>query len=237
MPHTPQQLSAYLTEQTGLTVRVTLTRAMSQPVRGQSKGAQWDLRLHRAFAQAPEDVLENLARWLRNGRRSKRACEGLDQWLEETIYSQRIQRRTPLRSGQGETYDLIELAQDLWEGFLESSLSPDKRPHLEWGLRRASRSRGGLRLGSWDAQTNRVRLHPVLDDPGVPAWFVRTVLVHELLHAAHPPIRDQAGRRCPHHSEFRQRERSWPDHEKARAYERKHLPRLVRAARSLARIR
>jgi len=112
-------------------------------------------------------------------------------------------------------------------------LASEERPHLEWGQRRPSRSRGGLRLGSWDPHTNRVRLHPVLDDSRIPDWFVRTVLVHELLHAAHPPQRDRAGRWCPHHGEFRQREQSWPDHARAREYEREHMAQLVRTARGL----
>lgn len=234
-PYSSQQLANWLAERVGFEINVTFSRAMGQPVRGQRKGKQWELRLHRAFEQAPEDVLESLGRWLRNGRRSKQACERLDQWLEETIYSQRTPRKTARRSGKGEVYDLDDSARDLWDSFLESRLAPDQRPHLEWGQRQPSRSRGGLRLGSWDAHTNRVRLHPVLDDSKVPYWFVRTVLVHELLHAAYPPIRDRGGRWCPHHAEFRRQERAWPDHEKARAYEREHLPKLVRAARALGR--
>jgi hypothetical protein len=229
------RLASVLGEALGTTLEVRLGRSRTQPVQTQRDSFRWKVRLHEAFAGAGDNALAALAGWLRSGRRAKRASRELDAWLQEHVWSQpaeRVRRERP-GSPAGRCHDLEELAEDLWSGFLAGGLEGERRPRLEWGPRRRSRSRGGLRLGSWDPITNRVRLHPVLDSDEVPAWFIRAVLVHELLHALHPPVRDARGHWRPHHARFRAAERTWPDHEKAREYERLHIAAWVRRARAL----
>lgn len=233
-PTSPRLLEAALRESLDLEVEVVLGRSRTRPVQAQRRGSSWTIRLHRAFLDADEEVIAALGLWLRAGRRARRAGALLDAWIEQHVLTTpEAPRRTRRGSPQGDCYDLAALAADLWDGFMAGALPAEQRPWLEWGPRRASRSRGGLRLGSWDPATNRVRIHPVLDSPTVPTWFVRTVLVHELLHAALPPLRDAAGRWRPHHPEFRRREAEWPDHQRARAWERTNLGALVRRARAL----
>ena len=69
------------------------------------------------------------------------------------------------------------------------------------------------------------------DQPPVPRWFVRFVLMHEILHAAHPP-RIDGGRWIHHGREFRARERAYADYARALRWESENLPRLIEAARS-----
>jgi len=76
-----------------------------------------------------------------------------------------------------------------------------------------------------------VRVHRVLDQDKVPAWFVRYVLFHELLHAALEEPR-RAGRRVLHGPRFRERERQYADFERAKRWELSHLDELIRAARN-----
>lgn len=229
-----QRLAEVLGGLLGTTLRVRLGRSRTQPVQTRREGELWEVRLHEAFATADSEALEALAGWLRSGRRARKASRALDAWLEDHVWSLPApKRRVAAGSPRGEVHDLEALANDLWSGFLEGGLDGERRPALEWGPRRASRSRGGLRLGSWDQATNRVRLHPVLDSEEIPAWFVRAVLVHELLHALHPPIRDARGHWRPHHARFQAAERRWPDHERARAFERANIRALVRRARAL----
>jgi hypothetical protein len=76
-----------------------------------------------------------------------------------------------------------------------------------------------------------VRIHPALDRGDVPEWFVRYVLMHEILHAALPP-RLGKGRRWVHHGpEFRAREGEYVDYQRALKWEERNLPRLIRQAR------
>ncbi|MBL6719848.1 MAG: hypothetical protein ISQ08_00390 [Planctomycetes bacterium] len=229
------RLASVLGTALGTTLEVRLGRSRTQPVQTERQGSRWRVRLHEAFAEAEESALTALAGWLRSGQRARRASRELDAWLQERVWSQpapRVRRERP-GSPAGRCHDLEELAEDLWHGFLAGGLEGERRPRLEWGPRRRSRSRGGLRLGSWDPITNRVRLHAVLDSDEVPAWFIRAVLVHELLHALHPPVRDARGHWRPHHARFRAAERAWPDHDRAREYERLHIAGWVRRARAL----
>ncbi len=126
----------------------------------------------------------------------------------------------------GTHHDLAELlAQVQAEAF--ETLVPAR---ITWGRRgqrpRRARRRS-LRFGSRD-ETGLVRIHPVLDDPSVPAWFLRFVIFHELLHAVHPPEPSPSGRRRLHPPAFRAAERAHPDHPRAQAWQAVHLDRLIR---------
>ncbi len=76
-------------------------------------------------------------------------------------------------------------------------------------------------------------MHPVLDQSRVPDWFVRYILFHELLHALLPKEHDAAGRALHHGPLYQRRERAYPDFERARAWQARNLPRLIRDARAL----
>jgi hypothetical protein len=76
------------------------------------------------------------------------------------------------------------------------------------------------------------RIHPALDQAAVPDWFVRYVLFHEFLHAVHPPVRGRGGRWIRHGPELVRREERYPDLERALAWERDHIDRLIRSART-----
>ena len=104
-------------------------------------------------------------------------------------------------------------------------------PSVTWGRRGKSRTRGRLQLGSYSPRTRIVRLHPVLDGPGVPRWFVRYVLFHELLHATLSDEFDSRGRPLSHGPGFLRRERAYPDYALALQWEEEQLATLLRSAR------
>ena len=99
------------------------------------------------------------------------------------------------------------------------------RPEWTWGRRAKSRARRSLQLGCYVKELHLVRIHTVLDQAAVPAWFVRFVLFHEILHAALP------GEKQPHGRAFRERERAHPDYPAAVDWQKKNLEALIRSAR------
>jgi len=213
--------------------RTTPVQARSYRPRGASK-AGYEIRLHRMFASAPEEVRSALASWLRNGRRSRRASEVLDRWIHEELERIPAPERTVRVELRGRTYDLREM-RDL---VLATEFAHDfgdragrEQPRITWGRRTRSRSRRSLRLGSYEPQSRVVRIHPVLDRPEVPDWFVRFVLKHEILHAVVESRKDARGRWIHHPPEFRERERSWPEYAPSVAWEEANLGRLIRWAR------
>ncbi len=189
--------------------------------------------MHRMFAAAPEQVRADLARWLRVGRRARKACARLDAWIEQTLAElpRPARRSTPLAPA-GLAHDLEALARPLLEGVFAMDFTENLPPKLTWGRRQRSSSRRTLRLGSFDCETRVVRLHPVLDQADVPSWFVTFVLMHEILHAALPPRPGRGSRWIHHGAEFRRRERSHPDHARALVWEERNLGRLIRSARN-----
>ncbi|MEM6571023.1 MAG: hypothetical protein AAF957_21605 [Planctomycetota bacterium] len=237
--------AVFLTDRFGLPVRVHYGRSRTAPVQARAFQAApdvvgWELRLHRAFADAPEDVRSALASWLRVGRRARKAGPILDDWIHAEIASlPRAPRRLALETS-GDVHDLEALSAPLFEGEFAADFAPEsdlERPHISWGRRVKSRSRRSLRLGSFEPENRVVRVHPVLDQEAVPAWFVRFVLKHEILHAVIDAYRDASGRWVHHGPEFRRREASWVEHEPALLWERRNLARLIRSAREGTKLR
>ena len=227
---------ARLRTELGFAVRVRFNHARSEPVRWSwidvRAAQEIDLRLHERFASAPPEVCEALGRWMRSGKRARRACVLLDGWIAAEIETlPRRARRQSLRPN-GRVHDLAPMAEELVTTlFLADFPGGDNAPWVTWGRRAKSRSRGSLRLGSFIPEDNLIRLHPVLDGVSVPEWFVRYVLFHELLHAALPPCRGSGQRWIHHGADFRRRERRYPDFARALTWERQNLARLVRRAR------
>lgn len=222
-------------------VTVVYTRARKTPIRVRTfragaRGARitgLEVHMHAMFDAAPPDVHEAVASWIRSGRRAPRACRRLDDWIQEGLAQlPPPKERAERLVARGHHRDLAELLKDvLATDFAHDPSLHARPPRITWGRRAPSRSRGGLRLGSYDPDLHRVRIHTALDQPGVPLWFVRYVVFHEVLHALHPPVKDADGRWIHHGREFRKRERAYADYRRVLVWEKEHLRALVRSAR------
>ncbi len=220
------------------TVEVRYTRArryvleMGPEGSGDAPGAR-RLKMNRRFAEAPPDVRDAVVRWLRSGRRARRASDRLGEWIDATFGRPDPAARPRVTVRQrGEAHDLGPLAAELLREEFDGEFGPDNpEPTITWGRAVRGRARHSLRLGSFDYTTRILRVHPVLDQGAVPRWFVRFVLFHELLHAA-LPVEVVGGRRQWHGPAFRRRERAYADTARAEAWERRHLRALIRSART-----
>ncbi len=243
----------FLRERLDLDVRVTFGRSRSAPVQARSAPSRstsgtyvWEIRLHAMFVSTPPEVREALVKWLRVGRRATKAGPVLDRWIHEQVTALPPKVRRINLSPRGDVHDLTALAAPLFAGEFAGEFDGDaafgagtgvtgdkktERPGISWGRRTRSRSRRSLRLGSFEPESRVVRIHPVLDQEAVPAWFVTFVLKHEILHAIIDAYRDESGRWVHHGPEFRRREESWVEYEHAMAWERRNLARLIRSAR------
>ncbi len=59
-----------------------------------------------------------------------------------------------------------------------------KYPQLcvRWGHRIQRKSRHSIRLGSYNHVTSEIRIHPSLNAPHIPAFFIQSIIHHEYLH-------------------------------------------------------
>ena len=53
---------------------------------------------------------------------------------------------------------------------------------VRWGQQITRKKRRSIRLGSYNHITAEVRIHPLLDSPEIPAFFIQSVIHHEYLH-------------------------------------------------------
>lgn len=192
-------------------------------------------RLHHMFLDAPAVVQRALIRYIaRSASRGAREASMLvGQYIEQN--SHRIRAARPfLRplSTQGAHHDLLSIFGTLNDKYFGGTIDA----LLTWGRVGRSRVDAGnavirrrtVKLGSYSAVERLIRMHPVLDRPWVPRYFVSYVLYHEMLHHVIPAV-TSCKRRILHSPRFLEREQLFRDYERALAWERAHIHRLLRA--------
>lgn len=97
---------------------------------------------------------------------------------------------------------------------------------VRWGQQISRRRRRSIRLGSYNHATSEVRIHPILNAPHIPAFFIQSVIHHEYLHHV-------LG--ASHNRRFHQHERQFRYHREAQEWIRRNLFLLLgRKARRVA---
>jgi hypothetical protein len=225
----PADWETWLATRLQRTVEVKYCRSRTMPLHVEDGDELLRVRMHRFFAQATDDVRESMAKWITVGKRAHKACAVLDAWIDARLEELPLPKIT-VRT-RGVMHDLEELAEGLFGDEFALDFARRPRPAVSWGRRQKSSARRTLMLGSYNARSNLVRVHPVLDQPLVPDWYVRFILFHEILHAVIP------SRHVHHTPAFRRRERSYRDFARARAWEKQHIERLIRHARRGSRSR
>jgi hypothetical protein len=182
-------------------------------------------RVHHLFLGAPDDVVRALAAFAGPARarasRRREAGRRIDAWVR--LHRGRIAppREGPLEA-RGRCHDLRAILDRLnaehFGGGVEARIG--------WGAWRGRSRRRSIKTGVYLHDARLIRIHPCLDRPDVPEFYVSAVVFHEMLHQAVPPD-ERGGRRVVHGREFRRRERSYPDHHRARAWEEANLHLLL----------
>lgn len=237
---TPSDWERFLSERLDRHVTVSYGRSRTTPLQAhrpraaRSAARSWRVRMHSMFAAAPVEVRAAVADLLASGNRVRGSRSVLDDWIAAAL-EKHPRPRIPDEGlePRGRHHDLARIARTLLDAELRGDFGPGRpAPRLTWGRSRKRRTRRGLRLGSYDVEIDLVRIHPALDQPAVPEWFVRYVLFHEFLHAVHPPVRGRDGRWIRHGPELVRREKGYPDLERSLAWEGEHIDRLIRSART-----
>jgi SprT-like family protein len=182
-------------------------------------------RVHHMFLDAPGEVVGALAMFAgpRRGMAARRrgAGERIDAYVRE--HRARIGQPRPTRlEPRGRVHDLLaifdRLNTDHFEGKVEARIG--------WGPSRGARRRRTIKTGVYVQDARLIRIHPALDRPEVPEMYVAAVVFHEMLHQIVPAL-ERNGRRVVHGAEFRRRERAYPDHARAKAWEEANLGLLL----------
>jgi len=208
----------------GEDVQLTLTDNTSTMVSFRRRGGLLYLRLHHIFLDAPREVLHALAQYVGGRRDAGRAIDAFVKANLACIQRIREERHRVGLQPKGLFHDLQEIFDELNRRYFDSRIEAK----IGWGRGGPRRRTRSIRMGVYLHDSRVIRVHPALDRPDVPRFFVRFVVFHEMLHQAYPP-RVVDGRRLTHTPEFRAAEMAYPDYERAIAWERANIHRLLQA--------
>jgi hypothetical protein len=224
----PSSLEAALAEAAGKPLRLILTDNRSVLLSFRREAGLMNVRLHRMFLHAPDRVVHALGKKLR--RRGRAADGEVRRFMNANLHRVRRTPRTmPPLVTEGRAHDLTAVYGDLNLQFFAGALSVP----ITWGRGVGRARRGGLTFGSYDPVLALIRIHPVLDRPDVPRYFLESVVYHEMLHHQMGGVPDRAGRTVYHTRHFREAEARYPRHQEALAWEKANLPKLLRASQAL----
>lgn len=209
----------------GERVRLTVHDNRSTMVSFRRAGGTLHYRVHHMFLEAPGEVVRALAAFAgpAGGAAARRREAGgrIDAFVRsrrDRIGAPRVGRLQP----RGRAHDL----QAIFDRLNASEFGGAIDARIGWGSVRPGPRRRTVKTGVYLQDARVIRIHPTLDRPEVPEFYVAAVVFHEMLHQA-VPVHEVGGRRVVHGREFRARERAYRDHERARAWERRHLDLLL----------
>ena len=119
-------------------------------------------------------------------------------------------RPLPLGNADQRNYRLASLAAEVHRTYFY------KYPPLpvRWGQQITRKKRRSIRLGSYNHLTTEIRIHPLLNAPDVPAFFIQSVIFHEYLHHV-------LG--ASHNRRFHKEERKFRYYRESKEWIRRHL--------------
>jgi hypothetical protein len=180
-------------------------------------------RVHHMFLDAPGHVVDALVRYVTRGERDASAILG--DYIDANGFRLARRKRNASLVTRGRHHDLLAIYGKVndryFEGEMNALITWGKKPNTKAARRRT------IKLGSYSAVDRLIRVHPALDQKWVPRYFVAYVVYHEMLHHVIPGSRG-LGRVNLHPPEFKEREREFRHFERALAWEKKHVARLLR---------
>lgn len=180
--------------------------------------------LHRMFLEAPQDVVQALAKYLK--RKEKALPTTVRFFIEENVkkldYSESIDHSK--LCVQGSMYNLQkiydELNQEYFDGKLDLLITWFGKPH--------QRSRSKVTFGLYFDPLKLIKIHRIVDVPSVPDYLVSFVVYHEMLHHVCPSYHDAQGVHQIHSKEFKSRESQFRYFDLAQNWIKEHQGHLFR---------
>jgi hypothetical protein len=208
-------------------VRLTVHDNRSTMVSWRRVAGRVHYRVHHMFLDAPGEVVEALAAFGPSGRGARRRTAGrrIDAYVRR--HRTRIGQGRPVRlSARGAVHDLAALFDAENAAWFGGAV----RARIGWGSLRGGGRQRSIKTGVYLHDLRVIRIHPALDRPEVPEYYVRAVVFHEMLHQV-VPVLERRGRRVVHSAEFHRRERAHPAFAQARAWEKANLDLLLGSSR------
>ncbi len=201
-PAIPHTLLRLLQEEVQAPVNLVLTNNRSRLISVRKKNGHVEVRLQKLFLEADLDLWQRIAAYVGGGTPDLAPVRAFFDRHPSRPTHAPGQKREIFLNPVGEMYDLTDIFSEVNAAYFEGRVSA----RITWGPRRKSRTAKRRTLGSFNFNTQTIRVHPLLDSPDVPRDVVAFIVYHEMLHVdMGAPIVN--GRRRYHSPEFYRRER------------------------------
>ncbi|MGA9523223.1 MAG: hypothetical protein WBV82_17275 [Myxococcaceae bacterium] len=214
-------LARRLAKDLGVVVRLAVTDNRSTMVSFRRASTSVRIRVHHMFLDAPAHVEKAIADYAGRGR--SRAGDVIDAFIRESQPLIRRDRTGSTLEPRGRCFDLQEIFDAVNQRYFGGAIQAT----IGWGKMPNKARRRSIRLGVYDHQAREIRIHPALDRPDLPRFFVEFIVFHEMLHQLFPSS-NGPGRRVHHPRAFREREKTYPHYAAALAWEKENLRLLLR---------
>jgi hypothetical protein len=209
----------------GEPVKLTVHDNRSTMVSFRRVGGGLHFRVHHMFLEAPGEVLRALAAFAGTARGATARRREASRRIDRFVRDQRDRIGAP-RVGRLQSRGRVHDLGALFDRLNASEFGGAVQARIGWGAVRPGRRRRTVKTGVYLHEARAIRIHPTLDRPEVPEFYVAAVVFHEMLHQV-VPVHERNGRRVVHGAEFRRRERAYADYQRSRDWEKAHLGLLL----------
>ncbi len=158
--------------------------------------------LHRMFLQAPQNVMDALACYLR--REDESIAPSVKAFIEDNLkqldYTHQLDQ-TKLYT-QGNVYDLKRIYNEINREYFQNSLNLK----ITWFGKGVQRNRSRVTFGLYHDATKLIKVNRLLDSPAYPEYVIAYVVYHEMVHHVCPAYFDENGHHHIHSDEFKKQE-------------------------------
>lgn len=183
-----------------LKLKINDNRSTMLSVKWEPDGTK--VSLHRIFLEAPKNVMDELACYLR--QEEDNIGSTVRAYIEENLknldYSHQLDKSKMY--SQGHVYNLQKVYNDLNNEYFDGELNL----HITWFGKAIQKGSSRVIFGLYYDQSRLIKINRLLDSPSFPDYFVSYVVYHEMLHHVCPSYFDNKGQHQIHTKEFKARE-------------------------------
>lgn len=180
--------------------------------------------LHKMFLQAPPNIMDDLACYLRskNSTMSPHIKLFIDDNLRKLDYSHLVNEEK--LSTQGSVYNLQHIFNEINNQYFKGKLPL----RITWYGKPQQRNRTRVTFGLYCDPLKLVKINRILDNSVVPEYVIWYVVYHEMLHYVIPSYRDSNGLNRIHSKEFKEMEKKFRYYHLAQRWIKENHNRLFR---------
>jgi len=212
---------AFIRELSGMCrspLEVTFTRNRSSLISIQAKASGLrNVRLQHGFRAADCRTMKSLASYISSP--NKRSGKVIDEFIREKQDLFETMAKEGHRSSKLRVAGRFKKLDSLLRKVIKDYEFKLRGVKITWGRESSVSGNHSIKFGSYSHRSGTVTIHPALDSPDVPDYFVEYIIYHELLHAIFPPQENTGSRRSVHSPEFKRFEKKFSYYNEALEFE------------------